>query len=107
MGMSVLRRGEVPAEGRQNVFVGYGAEDETAVLELTAYRNRQSYQRGDAFGHLALGFADVVAACAVISAAGGTVSTAPFVISSGKTVAFVTDPDGYAIELVQPPPAAG
>jgi lactoylglutathione lyase len=105
MGMSVLRRGEMPAERRRNAFVGYGAEDETAVLELTAFHDRDHYNAGDAFGHFALGFADVRLACAAIAAAGGNVSTQPYVIASGKTVAFVTDPDGYAIELVQPAPA--
>jgi lactoylglutathione lyase len=74
-GMSVLRRGEMPAERRRNAFVGYGSEDETAVLELTACYDRDNYNAGDAFGHLALGFADVGAACAAIAAAGGNVST--------------------------------
>ena len=105
MGMTVLRRGEMPEERRRNASVGYGAEDETAVLELTAYQSRETYNAGDAFGHLAVGFADVVAVCAAISAAGGAVSRQPFVIASGRIIAFVTDPDGYAIELIQPAPA--
>jgi lactoylglutathione lyase len=105
LGMSVLRRGEMPDEGRRNAFVGYGPEENTAVIELTAYIGRNDYVAGDAFGHLALGFDDVRAACAEISAAGGEVSREPFTIASGKTIAFVRDPDGYDIELVQPPPA--
>jgi lactoylglutathione lyase len=102
LGMTVLRRGEMPDEGRRNAFVGYAAEDETAVIELTSWRDRSTYQRGDAFGHMALGFADVRAACQAISAAGGTVTREPFVIASGKTIAFIADPDGYEIELIQP-----
>lgn len=102
MGMSVLRSGTMPDEGRRNAFVGYGPEDAAAVLELTSYDGRSAYVPGDAFGHLALGFADVPAACAAIAAEGGTVTKQPFVIASGKTIAFIVDPDGYQIELIQP-----
>lgn len=102
LGMQVLRRGHMPDEGRRNVFVGYGSESETAVIELTSYDGRSSYERGQGFGHLALGFEDVRAACATIAGAGGLVSKQPFVIPSGKTIAFVVDPDGYEIELIQP-----
>jgi lactoylglutathione lyase len=102
MGMSVLRSGVMPEEGRRNAFVGYGPESGTAVLELTAYDGRADYAPGDAFGHLALGFDDVPAACAAIVSAGGTVTKPPSVIASGKTIAFVVDPDGYQIELIQP-----
>lgn len=102
MGMSVLRSGHAPEEGRRNVFLGYGPEDSAAVIELTAYEGRTRYETGDGFGHFALGFADVRAACVAIEAAGGTITRAPFVIASGKTIAFTVDPDGYAIELIQP-----
>lgn len=101
MGMKVLRQGEMISEGRRNAFVGYGPESDTAVIELTAYRNRKSYEHGNAFGHLALEFHDVRAACAEIAAAGGLIKKQPFVIPSGKTIAFAVDPDGYEIELVQ------
>lgn len=102
LGMTLLRRGYMPDEGRSNAFLGYAAESEAAAIELTAYEGRLSYEKGNAFGHLALEFADVPAACAEITAAGGNVSRQPFVIASGKTVAFLEDPDGYEIELVQP-----
>jgi lactoylglutathione lyase len=102
LGMRELRRGRDDAGRRSNVFVGYGREEDGAAIELTAYDDVSSYQKGTAFGHLALGFADVPAACRTIEAAGGQVTRAPFVIASGKTIAFVVDPDGYEIELVQP-----
>jgi lactoylglutathione lyase len=102
MGMRVLRQGRAEEEKRSNVFVGYGEEDDTAVIELTAYDTRSQYQLGDGFGHFALGFADVRGACAAIREAGGEIIREPFVIGSGKTIAFTIDPDGYQIELVQP-----
>lgn len=102
LGMRVLRGGRAEAEGRSNVFLGYGPEEATAVVELTAYDGRMGYAMGEAFGHLALGFADVRAACAAIAAAGGEITREPFVIANGKTIAFIADPDGYAIELIQP-----
>lgn len=102
LGMTVLRRARMEAEGRSNAFVGYDGEDVSAVIELTAYDGRGVYDKGDGFGHLALGFADVRAACLAIADAGWPISREPFVIASGKTIAFVIDPDGYEIELVQP-----
>ena len=102
MGMSLLRQGNVPAEGRSNAFVGYAPEADAAAIELTAYRDRAVFEKGDAFGHLALEFQDVRAACSEIAAAGGNVTKQPFVIPNGKIIAFVTDPDGYEIEMVQP-----
>lgn len=104
LGMSVLRRGEMPDEGRRNAFIGFGSEDATAVIELTSLQGRADYVKGDAFGHLALGFDDVTAACSSIAEAGGKVTREPYVIASGKTIAFLEDPDGYAIELIQPAP---
>jgi lactoylglutathione lyase len=105
LGMTVLRRGEAPEEGRRNAFIGYEPEESAAAIELTAYDDGRRHAPGDGFGHLALGFDDVRAACAAIAAAGGNVTRAPFVIASGKTIAFVSDPDGYSIELVQSAPA--
>ncbi len=102
LGMQLLRRGEMPDEGRSNAFVGYGSEAETAAVELTAYRDRTRYDHGDGFGHLAIEFTDVAAACAAMEAAGAEILQRPFRIPSGKTIAFVADPDGYRIELVQP-----
>ena len=90
------------AAGRSNAFVGYGPEEDTAVIELTAYDHRTVYDKGSAFGHLALGFPDVPAACRTIEARGGRITRDPVVIASGKTIAFLEDPDGYEIELVQP-----
>ena len=102
MGMSLLRRGEMPAEGRSNAFLGYAPEADAAAIELTAYTGRSNYEKGNAFGHMALEFNDVPAACAEIAAAGGTITKQPFMIPNGKTIAFTVDPDGYEIEMVQP-----
>jgi len=102
MGMSILRQGSMPAEGRSNAFLGYAPEADAAAIELTAYAGRSAYEKGTAFGHLALEFQDVRSACAEIEAAGGNITRQPFSISNGKTIAFVVDPDGYEIEMVQP-----
>ena len=104
LGMRVLRKGYDPSEARHNAFLGYASEDESAVIELTAYEDGRAYTHGDAFGHLALGFDDVKTACHHISTKGGTITREPYVIASGKTIAMIVDPDGYIIELVQPAP---
>jgi lactoylglutathione lyase len=102
LGMRVLRRGEFPEEGRRNAFVGYGEEATTSVIELTAWRDKPAYQHGTAFGHLAIGVADIAAACAALRAAGARIVREPWTVPSGTVrVAFAEDPDGYQIELVQ------
>lgn len=101
-GMRVLRSGEFPDEGRSNAFIGYGAESDTTVLELTQWRGVASYEHGKAFGHLAIGVPDMTVACATLRAAGVKITREPWTVPSGTVrVAFVEDPDGYAIELVQ------
>jgi lactoylglutathione lyase len=102
MGMSLLRRSDYP-EGRFTLaFVGYGPESETAVLELTHNWDTDAYQIGDGYGHIALGVEDIYGLCKEISDKGGTVSRAPGPMKHGKTViAFVVDPDGYKVELIQ------
>ena len=85
-------------------FVGFGSNPEHAELELTFNWDTTSYDIGTAYGHIALGVPDVVAACNKIRHAGGTVTREPGPVKGGKTViAFVTDPDGYKIELIQRP----
>lgn len=102
LGMRLLRRQDYP-EGRFTLaFVGYGEESRDAVLELTHNWDTPSYDLGNAFGHVALEVDDAYAACAQIKAAGGKVTREAGPMKHGSTViAFVEDPDGYKIELIQ------
>jgi lactoylglutathione lyase len=104
MGMKLLREHEYP-DGRFTLaFVGYGAEEDTAVLELTWNWDKDSYQLGDAYGHIAVGVDDVYEACDRIRAKGGKIVREAGPMKGGSTViAFVEDPDGYKIELLQRP----
>ena len=82
--------------------MGYGPESETAVLELTYNYGVSSYDLGSAYGHVAISFPDITAACERVVGAGGTVSRPPGPVLGGTTViAFVVDPDGYKVELIQ------
>ena len=102
LGMRELRRSDYPEGKFTNVFVGYGDESSHAVLELTYNYGVESYEVGTGFGHIALGVPDAYAACAEIKARGGVVSREAGPMKHGTTViAFVRDPDGYAIELIE------
>ena len=102
LGMRLLRRKDYP-EGRFTLaFVGYGEESEGAVIELTHNWDTASYEMGTAFGHVALAVPDAAAACAAIKARGGKVVREAGPMKHGTTViAFVEDPDGYKIELIE------
>jgi len=102
LGMQLLRRTDYP-EGRFTLaFVGYGSEDSEAVLELTHNWDTKSYELGNAYGHIALAVPDAAAACAEISKRGGKVVREAGPMKHGTTIiAFVDDPDGYKIELIQ------
>ncbi|TVO62717.1 lactoylglutathione lyase [Denitromonas ohlonensis] len=102
LGMTLLRRQDYP-EGRFTLaFVGYQPESEGAVLELTHNWDTASYELGNGYGHIALGVPDAYAACDAIRAAGGKVVREAGPMKHGTTViAFVDDPDGYKIELIQ------
>ncbi|HEX5804374.1 MAG TPA: lactoylglutathione lyase [Azospira sp.] len=102
LGMRLLRRQDYP-EGRFTLaFVGYGEESETAVLELTHNWDTATYELGNAFGHVAIAVPDAYAACAAIRERGGKVVREAGPMKHGTTViAFVEDPDGYRIELIQ------
>lgn len=102
LGMRVLREREVP-EGKYTLcFVGYDEEDRSAVLELTYNWGTSGYQIGTAFGHVAIGCPDVRAACDRVRERGGKVTREPGPVKFGTTViAFVQDPDGYKIELIE------
>ena len=102
LGMKELRRRDVPDGKYTLVFVGYGDEETGAVIELTYNYGVTSYEQGTAFGHLAVGVPDVYAACEKMRAAGTKITREPGPVKFGTTViAFVEDPDGYKIELVQ------
>jgi lactoylglutathione lyase len=102
MGMRLLRRRDSP-EGRYTLaFVGYGEESDSTVLELTHNWDTDRYELGSAYGHIAIGVEDIVATCDAIAAAGGRVVRPPGPVKHGTTViAFVEDPDGYRIELIE------
>ena len=102
MGMKLLRTTERPEQKYSLAFVGYGSNPEHAELELTYNHGVSSYELGTAYGHIALGVRDVYADCDRIRAAGGNITREPGPVKGGNTViAFVTDPDGYKIELIQ------
>ncbi|KAB2923380.1 MAG: lactoylglutathione lyase [Dechloromonas sp.] len=104
LGMQLLRRQDYP-EGRFTLaFVGYGPEEQEAVLELTHNWDTASYDLGNAYGHVALAVPDASAACDMIRERGGKVIREAGPMKHGKTIiAFVEDPDGYKIELIQRP----
>lgn len=101
LGMRLLRRQDYP-EGRFSLaFLGYGAEADHTVLELTYNWDISAYDLGNGYGHIAIGVDDVYAACEKIRAAGGKVVREPGPMKHGSTLlAFVEDPDGYRIELL-------
>lgn len=102
LGMQLLRRQDYP-DGRFTLaFVGYGPESETAVLELTHNWDTDRYELGTGYGHIALAVPDAYAACDQIRARGGKVVREAGPMKHGTTViAFVEDPDGYKVELIQ------
>ncbi len=101
-GMQELRRRDVP-DGKYTLsFLGYGDEANHTVLELTYNYGVDKYDIGTAFGHLAIGVPDVAATCAKLRAAGARITREPGPVKFGSTIiAFVEDPDGYKIELIQ------
>ena len=101
-GMKLRRTTDRPEQRYTLAFLGYGHADDEAEIELTYTYGVGSYEIGTAFGHLAIGVADVVAACEAVRAAGGVVTREPGPVKGGTTfIAFVQDPDGYKIELIQ------
>jgi lactoylglutathione lyase len=102
LGMKLLRRKDYPDGKFTLAFVGYGPETEHAVVELTYNWGTSKYDLGNAFGHIALEVDDVYAACEEIKNRGGKVTREAGPMKHGSTViAFVEDPDGYKIELIQ------
>lgn len=102
MGMKLIRTTERPEQGYSRAFVGYGSEADGAVLELTYNHGVSHYDMGSAYGHIAIAVEDAHAQCERIEAAGGKVTRAAGPVKGGSTViAFVQDPDGYKVELIQ------
>ena len=100
--MKELRRRDVPDGKYTLAFVGYGDEDSNSVIELTYNYGTEKYEMGNAFGHLAIGVPDVAATCEKVRAGGGTVTREAGPVKFGTTIiAFIKDPDGYMIELIQ------
>ena len=108
LGMTLLRTSENPQYKYSLAFVGYGNNPDHAEIELTYNHGTDSYDLGTAYGHIALGVPDAYAACDKIKASGGNVTREAGPVMGGSTViAFVTDPDGYKIELIQRAEGAG
>ncbi|MEY4591751.1 MAG: lactoylglutathione lyase [Pseudomonadota bacterium] len=102
LGMKLLRRHDYPEGKFTLAFVGYGDEASTAVIELTYNWGVESYELGDGFGHIAIEVEDAYAACDEARKIGGNVIREAGTMKHGTTViAFLADPDGYKIELIQ------
>jgi lactoylglutathione lyase len=102
LGMKLLRTTDRPDQKYSLAFVGYGEERDSSVLELTYNYGVDRYDLGTAYGHIAIAVPDVYGACEQIRAAGGKVTREAGPVKGGATViAFVEDPDGYKIELIQ------
>ena len=104
MGMQLLRITRRPEQQYDLAFVGYGTNPDHAEIELTYNYGVTSYDLGSAYGHIAIGVPDVAATCEKIRALGGTITREAGPVKGGNTViAFVQDPDGYKIELIERP----
>ncbi|MCE7534477.1 lactoylglutathione lyase [Aliivibrio fischeri] len=102
MGMDLLRQNTNEEYKYTLAFLGYGDESQGAVIELTYNWGTEEYDMGTAFGHIAIGVDDIYATCDAIKAAGGNVTREAGPVKGGSThIAFVKDPDGYMIELIQ------
>ncbi len=102
LGMKLLRRKDYPSGRFTLAFIGYGLESKTAVIELTYNWDKQKYELGDGYGHIALGVENIYSTCKSISEKGGLIIREPGPMKHGNTViAFIEDPDGYKIELIE------
>ena len=102
MGMMLLRQSENASQKYSLAFLGYGPNPEHAELELTYNHGVDAYDLGTAYGHIAIGVPDAAAACEMIRSGGGNVTREAGPVKGGTTViAFITDPDGYKVELIE------
>lgn len=105
LGMKLLRRKDYESGQFTLAFVGYDDESKSAVIELTHNWGKSDYQLGDAFGHVAIGVDDIYAACDRIREKGGKITREPGPMKhGGSVIAFVEDPNGYKIELIEQKP---
>ena len=108
LGMTLQRTAQRPDQKYDIAFIGYGGNPEHAEIELTYNYGVDKYELGNAFGHVAIGVPDVAATCTAVrekaKALGGAITREPGPVKGGTTViAFITDPDGYKVELIQRP----
>jgi lactoylglutathione lyase len=102
LGMTLLRREDFPSGKFTLAFVGYGNESDNTVIELTHNWDTSAYAIGDGYGHIAIGVDDIYGTCEKIASKGGKVVRQPGAMKHGNTViAFVEDPSGYKVELIQ------
>jgi lactoylglutathione lyase len=102
LGMQLLRRKDYPDGKFTLAFLGYGPEDTHPAIELTYNWGVDSYEIGTAYGHVAIGVSDIYRVCEEVKAKGGKVTREPGPMKHGTTViAFITDPDGYKVELIE------
>jgi lactoylglutathione lyase len=100
--MNLLRREEFPGGKFTLAFVGYGIEADHTVIELTHNWDQDTYELGNAYGHVAIGVDDIYQTCAYMKKSGGRVIREPGPMNHGSTIiAFMEDPDGYKVELIQ------
>lgn len=108
LGMTLLRTSENPEYKYTLAFVGYGTNPDHAELELTYNWGVDKYEMGSAYGHIAISADDIYKTCDKVRAAGGNITREPGPVKGGTTViAFITDPDGYKVELIERADHAG
>ena len=101
LGMKLLRKSENKEYAYTLAFIGYADESESTVIELTYNWDTSEYDLGNAYGHIAIGTDDIYATCEEIRQAGGEIIREPGPVKGGTTeIAFVKDPDGYSVELI-------
>ena len=102
LGMKLLRKKDYPSGRFTLAFVGYGTESDNAVIELTHNWDTEKYDLGSGFGHVALGVDDIYATCDELKRKGAKIAREPGPMKhGGSEIAFIEDPDGYKIELIQ------
>ena len=101
--MNLIRKADYPGGEFSLAFLGYGSEDSNTVLELTHnWDQKEDYDKGNAWGHIAIGVKDIYTLCTSLEAEGVEISRQPGPMKHGKTIiAFIKDPDNYSIELIQ------
>jgi lactoylglutathione lyase len=102
LGMKLLRTSDNPEYKYKLAFLGYGSNPDHAELELTYNYGVDSYDMGNAYGHIAISADDIYQVCDQVRAKGGNITREPGPVKGGSTViAFITDPDGYKVELIE------